>query len=88
MFIWPADLHGAVLQSTEDTDAIIAMCGDAGVQFMDGSMWTHNPRVKALEAVLRDQSAVGELVTVHSIFHNIFPGVPILQEALHGSFAA
>lgn len=61
-------------QSAEDSDAILAMCDNANVQFMDGSMWLHNPRTKALQAACQDRPVMGELVTVHSIFHNIFPG--------------
>ena len=64
-----------LLQSAEDTDAILAMCTEAGVQLMDGSMWIHSPRVKALQAAFKDRAAMGELITAHSIFHNIFSGL-------------
>lgn len=56
------------LQTAEDTFAIVACCREAGVQLMDGTMWTHNPRTAQMEAALGDRARVGEVREVSTLF--------------------
>ncbi|EFN51255.1 hypothetical protein CHLNCDRAFT_141286 [Chlorella variabilis] len=51
-----------------ELDAMLAACADAGVQLMDGTMWSHSPRTERMAAILRDPAAVGELKAVTSAF--------------------
>uniref|UniRef100_A0A1D1YDX3 Putative oxidoreductase At4g09670 n=1 Tax=Anthurium amnicola TaxID=1678845 RepID=A0A1D1YDX3_9ARAE len=51
-----------------DLDKILAACDDAGVQFMDSTMWMHHPRTAEMRRLLSDPLRFGHLKSVHSIF--------------------
>lgn len=59
---------GAV-QTAEDTDAVVAACRDAGVQYMDGTMWLHNPRTFYMKEILSNRHLMGDLKTVTACFN-------------------
>ena len=61
-------LEKPIAASPTDLDAIVTACEQHGVQLMDGTMWTHNPRAKAMEQVIRDKARFGGVVSVHSVF--------------------
>lgn len=44
---------------------MVRACEEAGVQFMDGTMWVHNPRAALMKDAL---SKLGPVKTVTSIF--------------------
>lgn len=54
--------------SLQSLEAMIAACSAAGVQFMDGVMFMHGPRLKVLRELLADGKTVGELRRVTSQF--------------------
>lgn len=54
-----------LLQTQEDLEGILDVCAKHGVQFMDGTMWSHNPRVRMMESALKE---IGPVRAVHSIF--------------------
>ena len=68
---------GVGMQTSKEADQMIAACQKAGVQFMDGTMWMHNPRTAAMMAKLQDENVMGKLRTVISTFSAL--GRPILQ---------
>jgi len=51
-----------------DLRAMIAACEKHRVQFMDGVMFMHNPRLPAIRTVLDDGKSVGEIRRMMSIF--------------------
>ncbi|XP_019153421.1 PREDICTED: uncharacterized oxidoreductase At4g09670-like [Ipomoea nil] len=57
----PAALNVAEL------DQILAACESSGVQFMDGTVWTHHPRTAKMKEFLSDPLRFGQLKSVHSI---------------------
>lgn len=61
-------LEKPVAVSGTDLEEILRACRDAGVQLMDGTMWSHNPRAQRMAAVLHDSAAVGELTDVTATF--------------------
>ncbi|HEY3754794.1 MAG TPA: Gfo/Idh/MocA family oxidoreductase [Opitutaceae bacterium] len=54
--------------SLENLEKMLAACEQAGVQFMDGVMFMHGPRLKHIRAVLDDGQSVGNLRRVTSQF--------------------
>lgn len=67
-----AGKHVACEKPTADSlpslEAMIAACEQAGVQFMDGVMFMHGPRLKTIRALLDDGKTVGDLRRVTSQF--------------------
>ena len=57
------------MQTAEDTDAVVNACKEAGVQYMDGTMWLHNPRTHYMKEILSNQHLMGPLQTVISAFN-------------------
>lgn len=51
-----------------DLREMIAACAHHRVQFMDGVMFMHNPRLPAIRAILDDGKSVGEIRRLMSIF--------------------
>ncbi|KAL4651661.1 hypothetical protein ACB092_01G177000 [Castanea dentata] len=49
-------------------DAIVEACESNGVQFMDGTMWMHNPRTAKMKEFLSDTQRFGQLKSIQSIF--------------------
>lgn len=49
-----------------DLDRILAACGSTKVQFMDSTMWMHNPRTAKMKELLSDPTRFGQLRTVIS----------------------
>ncbi|KAF7816312.1 putative oxidoreductase [Senna tora] len=49
-----------------ELDQIIEACQSNGVQFMDGTMWLHNPRTARLKLLLSDSTTIGPINFVHS----------------------
>ena len=62
--------HASVFfQSTADMDTILGACQEHNVQFMDGTMWLHNPRTAYLAEMLCNEAVMGPLRTVVCHFH-------------------
>ena len=55
-------------QSLEGMADIMGACIAANVQLMDGTMWTHNPRARVIEKILKDAAAFGTVASVHANF--------------------
>lgn len=51
-----------------DARVVIDACKDAGVQFMDNTMFMHNERLEAMNKVLQDTESFGEVKHVTSSF--------------------
>ncbi|KAH7568133.1 hypothetical protein ACOSP7_009434 [Xanthoceras sorbifolium] len=49
-------------------DVIARACEENGVQFMDGTMWVHNPRTAKMRDFVSDPERFGQLRTIHSCF--------------------
>ena len=60
-----------------DLQEMIEAGKKAGKQFMDGTMWLHSTRTKALE---KDLPSIGNVVRVNSAFSFKYPD----EEWLHG----
>jgi len=54
--------------SAADLREILAVCNRHGVQYMDGVMLNHNPRLDCLRAVLDDPETVGPIQRITSVF--------------------
>jgi predicted dehydrogenase len=54
-----------VMQTQEEMEEIVKICTEAGIQFMDGTMWVHNPRAGHMAQALAN---AGELKCVNSAF--------------------
>lgn len=57
----------------DEVREMIEACAAAGVQFMDGVMFMHSARMKALREALDDHSTVGELRRITSQFTFLAP---------------
>lgn len=57
-----------VAMNAAEFDEIVAACDANGVQFMDGTMWVHNPRTHKMKEFLNDAERFGQLRAVNSIF--------------------
>lgn len=71
-------LEKPIAVTAADADAIVDACAAAGVQLMDGTMWMHNPRTAAMEAVLKS-GALGPVREATSVFS--FHAPPDFQAA-------
>lgn len=69
-------------QAAEEAEQMVKACEEAGVQFMDGTMWVHNPRAALLQTVL---SKLGPVKTVTSTFS--FFGRALTRSCLLCGFA-
>ncbi len=54
--------------TADDLGEMIAACARHGVQFMDGVMFMHNPRMQRVREWLDDQRSVGEVKRISSMF--------------------
>lgn len=55
-------------RTVAELDQMLDACARANVQFMDGTMWMHNPRAAAMAAALRDGATFGEVRRVNASF--------------------
>ena len=67
--LWQRIAMCGCVQTVKDTDAVIDACKTAGVQYMDATMWLHNPRTAHLQAVLQDPALMGPVKSVMSCFN-------------------
>jgi predicted dehydrogenase len=51
-----------------DVEEMVAACRKNGVQFMDGVMFMHNPRLERLRSLLDDAAGIGRIKRIMSIF--------------------
>jgi predicted dehydrogenase len=49
-----------------ELDAILGACDAAGIQFMDTTMWIHNPRTAKMREIVSDKDAFGDVRVVRS----------------------
>ncbi|XP_047340750.1 uncharacterized oxidoreductase At4g09670-like [Impatiens glandulifera] len=61
-------LEKPVALNVKELDLILQACQENGVQFMDATMWMHNPRTAKMREFLDDPRRFGQLNTVHSVF--------------------
>ncbi|KAM7518640.1 hypothetical protein LguiB_017602 [Lonicera macranthoides] len=61
-------LEKPVALNVKEFDEIIEACESNGVQFMDSTMWMHNPRTEKMRGFLSDPKLFGELKKVHACF--------------------
>ncbi|XP_047340749.1 uncharacterized oxidoreductase At4g09670-like [Impatiens glandulifera] len=61
-------LEKPVALNVKELDLILQACEENGVQFMDSTMWMHNPRTAKMRQFLDDPLLFGQLNTVHSVF--------------------
>lgn len=54
--------------SAADLREMVAACRENDVQFMDGVMFMHNPRLAAVRAVLDDEKRIGPIRRIMSVF--------------------
>ena len=47
----------------------MAACREAGVQYMDGTMWLHNPRTRYMKDILNNSNLMGSLKTVTASYN-------------------
>jgi predicted dehydrogenase len=47
-----------------ELDHILAACEASGVQFMDSTMWMHNPRTAKMRQLIADQDTIGDVRVV------------------------
>ncbi|GAQ89884.1 hypothetical protein KFL_005730050 [Klebsormidium nitens] len=57
----------------EEMDKILKVCEDAGVQYMDNSMWIHNPRMEAIRAAKQSKENFGQVLRFDSSLHFHLP---------------
>lgn len=61
-------LEKPVAVNVKELDVILEACQSNGVQFMDSTMWMHNPRTAKMTDFLSDSQRFGQLKSVHSCF--------------------
>jgi len=61
-------LEKPVALNAVEFDAIVEACESNGVQFMDGTMWMHNPRTAKMKEFLSDKQRFGQLKSMQTIF--------------------
>ncbi|KAJ7975517.1 Oxidoreductase family, NAD-binding rossmann fold protein [Quillaja saponaria] len=67
-------LEKPVALNVSDLDRIVEACEANGVQFMDGTMWMHHPRMPKMKQLLSDTHRFGQLKSIHScITYNAGP---------------
>ncbi len=54
--------------SLDELDGILAACGEAGVQFMDGVMFMHSDRLPKVREALEDGESIGKLRRIATQF--------------------
>ena len=59
--------------SVAELEAMLSACQKHSVQFMDGVMFMHNPRLEKIRKVLNDGKSVGRLRRISSAF-TFYPG--------------
>lgn len=52
---------------TAELDAILGACDASGVQFMDTTMWIHNPRTAKMREIVSDKDAFGDVRVINSM---------------------
>ncbi|RPI03988.1 MAG: gfo/Idh/MocA family oxidoreductase [Ignavibacteriae bacterium] len=52
----------------DDVQEMIETCRDHNVQFMDGVMFMHNPRLRRIREVLNDSRNIGQIKRISSMF--------------------
>lgn len=57
-------LEKPVALNVAELDKILEACESNGVQFMDGTMWMHNPRTAKMKEFLSDADQFGQLKSV------------------------
>ncbi|KAF5951230.1 hypothetical protein HYC85_009174 [Camellia sinensis] len=57
-----------VALNVSEFDQILKACEANGVQFMDATMWMHNPRTAKMTEFLSDSQIFGQLKTINSCF--------------------
>ena len=60
-------LEKPISVTAAEAEEMVGACRRAGVQLMDGTMWSHNPRAGDMAALIRS-GRLGELRDVHTIF--------------------
>ncbi|XP_047058872.1 uncharacterized oxidoreductase At4g09670-like [Lolium rigidum] len=50
-----------------ELDHILAACEASGVQFMDSTMWMHNPRTAKMRQLIADHDTMGDVRVINSI---------------------
>ncbi|CAL5348660.1 unnamed protein product [Camellia sinensis] len=61
-------LEKPVALNVSEFDQILKACEANGVQFMDATMWMHNPRTAKMTEFLSDSQIFGQLKTINSCF--------------------
>ncbi|XP_028077952.1 uncharacterized oxidoreductase At4g09670-like [Camellia sinensis] len=61
-------LEKPVALNVSEFDQILKACEANGVQFMDATMWMHNPRTAKMKEFLSDSQRFGQLKTINSCF--------------------
>jgi predicted dehydrogenase len=65
-------LEKPVALNVAEFDEITLACQSNGVQFMDNTMWVHNPRTAAMSQVFNDKNRFGQLKSVNFTFILLF----------------
>jgi predicted dehydrogenase len=65
-------LEKPVALNVAEFDQITLACENNGVQFMDNTMWVHNPRTAAMAQVFNDKNRFGQLKSVNFTFILLF----------------
>ncbi|MCJ1463986.1 hypothetical protein MMC07_002596 [Pseudocyphellaria aurata] len=55
-------------QTAEATDEVIDACQAANLQWMDGTMWLHNPRARYIKEILSNDNLIGSAQSVLTSF--------------------
>ncbi|XP_022871965.1 uncharacterized oxidoreductase At4g09670-like [Olea europaea var. sylvestris] len=61
-------LEKPVALNVKELDVILEAVESSGVQFMDSTMWMHNPRTAAMKEFLSNSELFGELKSINSCF--------------------
>lgn len=79
-------LEKPVAPNVAEFDKILEACEANGVQFMDGTMWMHNPRTAKMKEFLSDADQFGQLKSVsysNSIQNDVIHLLDSLTEQDH-----
>lgn len=68
-FYGVAGSDGASTQSVKETVELISACRAAGVVYMDGTMWLHNPRTRLMKGIMSNKDVFGEPRSVTTCFY-------------------
>lgn len=63
-----------------ELDQILQACDSNGVQFMDGSMWMHHPRLHKMKELLSNPHLFGQLKSVNLITPPIYFDSSVVSE--------